>query len=531
MPPRPHYRCLAFLLWGAGCEPLGSYHGLDDDSAIAGATPMVVAYPTVVDFGTVPVNGTSVSRTLTLENPGSVPVTVYGHNQPIGLYGDDTEVFTFGAEPILELAPGDAHAVTIGFVPPTDGRWEAGLTIQPGDQYLEVVGRGSAPVLGVDDPASASATIGCEDSVAVDVFNQGSAQLHISELELSDPWDAWSLAADPIPATIEPGERLRVRYAFAPAYDDDSHGPRPAQVTVYSNDPASAARTLPLEGLAVQVDGVDETFTYSPGAAIDLLMVVDTDGVMGLQVPDVAAAMPALVDAMGEVGATLHSAVVTGASPCPTTDPAFADRTAERLERSMLLQEGLEGPPGTGSDRLGEHTVAALAQATTGACLEGFLRPDARLHVLLVAGDEDLSTLRSSTQLAQMESAAPDSARVIVSTLLPTDSMGCDGTVYSASYAELAAQSSGAVMDLCADDLDAAMRQVALASVSDLAAALEHPLGREPIPESLEVEVDGEPFDHFTYRAADQTIVFDATQPPRSGASVRVQYRALDDCG
>mgnify|MGYP000273885983 CR=1 FL=1 len=530
-------RCTLTQLWlGAlvvwtGCEPLGSYRGPDTKSSPGTSEDTVVAYPSVVDFGTVSVDGGPAQRVLTLANPGDHTITVYGFDQPVGLYGDDAGVFTVDHDsPYVDIAPGEDIDVRVSFAPPTDGRWEAALLVQPGDQTIEVVGRGAAPVVGVDTPPSATANIGCEDSVAVDIFNQGSDRLRVTGLRLDDPWDAWDLAADPTPATVDPGERLRVRYTFAPEYMADSHGPRPATLTVETDDPRTPLQTVTLDGLAVQVDGVEEQFTYNPGAAVDLLVVADTDGVMGLQIPAVAAAMPALVDELHAVGATLHSAVVTGGSPCPETFPAFADLSVERFERASLLQDGLEGDAGAGSDRLGEHTVATLAQDFAGGCLEGFLRDDARLHVVLVAGDADLSTLRSSTQLAQIEAKAPNAANVFVSAILPTDTFGCDGTRYAPTYAELAVQSDGAVIDLCSDDLSGAMSQVADASVADLQAALEHTLGREPIPESIVVEVDGEVFDDFTYRVLDQTVVFDADHPPRAGATVVVRYRALEAC-
>lgn len=512
-----------------GCEPLGSFRGSRPDPGTDAEAPLLVALPTVLDFGTVSAT-TPATRGLTLVNAGEHPVTVYGHDQPLGLLGDDASVFRVDAEPVLELEPDRQVDLQVEFVPTTDGRWEASLMVQPGDQRIDLVGRGSAPVIGVEEPDGTAATIGCENSVPVDIYNQGSEVLTVDALEVDDPWDAWQLAADPVPAQVRPGERLRVRYTFAPRYDADSHGLRPATLTVWSNDPASPRTALQLDGLALQVDGVEERFTYSPGASIDLLVVADTDGVMGLRIPEVTDALPALVTGLQAAGASLHSTVVTGGSPCPQTFPVYADVTVERDARVDALAEGLSGDPGVGSDRLGEHAAAALAQAVPGACLEGFLRPGARLHVLLVAGDDDLSTLQPATQLARLQAEAPNASRVTVSAILPTDTYGCDGTVYSPAYAELAASTDGALVDICADDLPGAVVAIADAAVAELEAALEHPLGRPPIPESLEVTVDGEPWSDFTYRPEDRTLVFPATAPPRAGAQVVVSYRAADDC-
>jgi len=521
---------LVLLCGGLGCEPIGSFRGLDQSSDEVEVDDILVVSPATVDFGTVSPSDDDALRTLTLRNAGKQAVTVYGHDQLIGLYGEDADVFTLDAEPVMEIAPGEVHVLPVRFSPPTDGRWEAVLDIQPGDWRVEVMGRGSAPVVGVDDPAGTTAPIGCESSVTVDVFNQGSALLAVEELALDDPWDAWSLTADPTPAYLDPGGRLRLRYTFAPGYADDIGGMRPATVSVLTDDPRQPRSDVSLEGLALQVDGVEEGFTYSPGALVDLLVVADTDGVMGLRIPSVQDAVPALVDGFLDAGASLHTAVVTGESPCPQNLPVWADTSVERLARIQHLQDGLEGERGPASDWLGLHAATALAQADESGCLDGFLRPEARLHVLLVAGDLDRSELRASTQLARIAAEAPLSSQAMVSAILPTDTFGCGGTLYDENYAELTALSGGALIDLCAADLPTLVDQVAEAAMADVRIALERPLDRAPIPESIEVEVDGDAWPHFTYRAIDHTIVFDSSQPPRAGSEVVIRYRAVEEC-
>ena len=86
------------------------------------------------------------------------------------------------------------------------------------------------------------------------------------------------------------------------------------------------------------------------------------------------------------------------------------------------------------------------------------------------------------------------------------------------------------MVDLCSDDLSEAIGQVAVAAMADLEAALEHPLLYAPIPESIRVTVDGEVWTEFTYRPSDQTLLFEATNPPPVGAEIEVTYRALEEC-
>lgn len=522
--------CVVWLT-SMGCEPLSSYRGLDGaDGGGQASGGSLAAIPTWLDFGTISAGGLPATRTLELVNTGDAAVSVFGHDQPVGLFDDNASVFSVESDGVLELEPGESVRLPVEFAPPTDGRWEAQLTIAPGPVPVDLLGRGRAPVVGADGPAGVVAAVGCESTATVEVFNQGSARLELSDLTLSDPWDVWSLAADPTPAFIEPGDRLRVRYRFSPAYDPSGGGLRQATTRLHTDDPRQPVLDVALEGLALDTEGVVESFTYQPTAAIDMLVVADTDGVMGLQIPGVQAAMPRLVDAFADAGVSLQAAVVTGDSACPTTSPPFAVPTDERALLLDVLESGLDGPFGPGSDRLGDHAVQALDQAA-GGCLQGLIREDAFLHVVLVAGDEDRSAASPATQLARIRAAAPAAAATRVSAVLPTDSLGCDGTVYSASYAGIAAAAGGAVIDLCADNLGDWLPLIATAALQDAAEPLAHTLAVEPIAESIAVTVDGEPWGAYRYDAASRTVLFDAASPPRAGASVSVTYRAIDDCG
>ena len=112
-------------------------------------------------IGTIPVDGGSVMQLLNLENPGDTDLTVYGHDQPIGLYGDDTSVFAFDTNPLVSLAPGESLSVPVVFTPRTDGTWEALLEVNPGEQSILIRGSGAAPVIGVGPTSPPTAAIGC----------------------------------------------------------------------------------------------------------------------------------------------------------------------------------------------------------------------------------------------------------------------------------------------------------------------------------------------------------------------------------
>ncbi len=510
------------------CEPFGSYVGLQTPEDTAPPAGVLAATPWAVDFGTVAVHDGPARQTLTLRNTGDEEVVVTGHNQLIGLYGEDARVFTVSADDALTLAPGSWLALPIVFAPPTDGRWEAMLNLQPGDVRVGIVGRGSAPIVGIDEPPYASVAMECETSILVDVFNQGSDYLFVERFSLDDPWGSWSVAVDPSPVYLAPGQRLSLPVTFAPTWAIDASGTQTAMLSVWTDDPIRPRADVSLRGLALEVDGVDEHFTYNPFTMVDLLVVADTDGVMELRIPDVQEAVPSLLDSFADAGVSLQTAVVTGVSPCPTVAPAVAGAEVERSARIAQLQAGLTGERGPGSDQLGDHTALSLMQTEQLGCLAGLVREDSLLNVLLVAGDEDASSLQPRTQLANLEVAADRPVRVHV--LLPTDSVGCGGTRFSASYAQLADLSSGALVDLCADDLPGDIRQVVRAALADVSEPLTHTLRQIPIPASIEVKVDGEPWAAWLYDARTNSIQFDALAPPPAGADMWVHYHTPTGC-
>ena len=61
------------------------------------------------------------------------------------------------------------------------------------------------------------------------------------------------------------------------------------------------------------------------------------------------------------------------------------------------------------------------------AVLDGFLRNNAELHIVVVAGEPNDSSLSVEQQLAGLRSVAPNASNVRMSVLVPTSSEACSG--------------------------------------------------------------------------------------------------------
>ena len=77
-------------------------------------------------------------------------------------------------------------------------------------------------------------------------------------------------------------------------------------------------------------------------------------------------------------------------------------------------------------------------------------------------------------QLAGLRSVAPNAANVRMSVLVPTSSEACSGVNLGAGYLELAADSDGAIENLCDEDWSNAFAAFADASIVGQVGEVQH---------------------------------------------------------
>ena len=195
-----------------------------------------------------------------------------------------------------------------------------------------------------------------------------------------------------------------------------------------------------------------------------------------------------------------------------------------------LLEDGFSAPGGVGSSSLGEHAAAALQNDLPGGCLDGFLRENAQLHVVLVAGEPDTSALSAEQQLADLRSMAPEASELRVSVLVPTSSEACSGVSLGAGYLELAAESEGAIEDLCVADWSSAFLAFSDVSIAGQIGEVVYSLVYEPLLESIQISAGGLEIEEWSWDSELQAIRFEESAPITPGEWVSVGYAAALDC-
>jgi hypothetical protein len=201
-----------------------------------------------------------------------------------------------------------------------------------------------------------------------------------------------------------------------------------------------------------------------------------------------------------------------------------------------------------------ERAFSSFKEALTNSINDGFHRPDAFLAVIVVSDEDDFShndyttgmngyyftenyndpkmyTIQSYVDfLTEFTAAGGAGKNFSVNTISIQDQACLDSLKDSAQkigkrYIQLAEATAGQQISLCSDFSQSL--QVLSESIVELSSVFA--LGREPVPESIEVTVNGvavpeDPNDGWTYDPATVSISFHGSAVPAAGADVRINF-------
>jgi len=528
----PFPRSIAvFLPLGlAACDPIGSAHLDTSDRPITGQDALVVS-PAILDFGSISVLEDGFAQAdFRITNAGTQTVAVHGHDEIIALQGDAELVFQVAADPVFELAAGSSQDLIVTFIPPTEGRWAAEIRVNYGVENLRLEGQSTAPVIGVETALTEATALGCEQVLEVVVGNSGSETLEIHEMLLIGAED-YSLAEDQERALeLGPAEQATIPVVFAPSWTIESDDTRSDELWFESNDPLFPSISAQLEDVAYWGSAPDEGFVFAPGIDTDLLFVVNTDGVMGHYTEQAQDILGDLVETLSQANVALNAAVISHQNSCPQTVPAYATPDHSSAELLELLLSGFDAPDGGGSGALAQHAADALARDAEGDCMEAFLREGAQLHIVIIAGDDDNSSITPEQQISNLRALAPEASELRVSVLVPTTSDACGGVSIGAVYMELAAATDGAIEDLCLEDWSGPFQTFADISITAQEGELLHILDSDPVVESIQVRADGSLVEDWSWDEELRAVRFTEESSITPGEWVIVSYAAALEC-
>lgn len=521
-----------------------------------------------LDFGQV-VRGTRRVMPVTFENIGSAPCRLASW-QVAG--GADASFFGVETPPSQLLQPGDSVLLPVWFKPDAVRAYgsvtlkvqttdtatfpgaQCGAGATPGCAGWALAGRGVDSDLRVlpESLDFGPVTLGCRSRERkVSLYNTGRSSLVIKsfQVEPAPPPEVFKAIAPPVPLTLAAGAQASVTIRFRPPSEGVHVGALLIEPQSGTTGPG-AFLAVPLRGVGTLDAHQTDRFQQGAGAKTDVLLVMDNSGSMGEEQGFLGDNAARFLGVAQQLGTDFQIGVVTtdmtaatqkgklqtsGSLPKITVNNPNAASNLRTIVRSL-------GTRGSSSEKGLDATVAALSAPNTDdpAANQGFLRPDARLSVVVVSDEEDhsnaavdffvdfLKNLKGpyGSSLVSLSAVVGDPAP----TLNDSGRPGCTGAggdaVTGARYIEVANRTGGKFRSICSSDWGQVAADLGLDAFNTRSGFA---LSRAADPATIEVRVDGQlrPNADWTFDAPGNGVVFNANRIPAPNAQVVIDYNAL----
>ncbi len=422
-------------------------------------------------------------------------------------------------------------------------------------------------------------TLGCNSrDRIVTLYNVGSTPVHVNAFKIdpAPPPEIFKVVspASPTsshPITINGGQELPVTVRFHPAatglvsgelyIDSDAAG------TTGGSNPYTTVR---LTGTGTTDASQTDTFTQADHPIADVLWVIDMDSdSMADKQQAIATNAQAFIAGATTAGTDYHLGVVSsylggdektntggGCSPfggtCGgTTGSSFNNVTihpgvlyhdngarawVEKTDPNPVQEFANNAKIGVSNDATGYETgLEAMYEALSDPLIndpssnKGFLRPDARLVVISISDDDDLSIKNTSFYAAFLQSLKPGAPDQVVFDNVGGDlpngcTNGVDGDAPQ-RYADVVNKTGGKLYSICNGDYSSIAADLSLGSFGGRTRWV---LSRPCDPSSLKVTVNGSAVASpggYTYDATANAI--NLAQAPPPGATITATYDTL----
>ncbi|MSP56845.1 MAG: choice-of-anchor D domain-containing protein [Myxococcales bacterium] len=486
----------------AGCHPLGSFPNAETGAGLPDVT--IDVSPLDLEFGDVDA-GETVDAVVTLRNLGSESVTLGAPPAPVG-----DEDYTVLALEDHSIAPGGSVSLTVRFSPASNSPATAQLVIAEAASVVTMSGTGRAPQMATGDAELNAVVLGCTGVGTIPVWNAGSRDLEIADVRST----AEVFEITSWPASLAPGDTGAVQFSFTPVVG----GLVEASFVFEANDPVATAKSVAVSSLGYEGEEVSERFEFLPTDPTDILFVVDGSSIAPFA-SRAAGAAEAYVAALEEASVDFQMTAVSSSSECPAS-PTYATRADTSARASTVLSRAFSEAGGPWDADLLGLAGAALGEASSLGCLDGFRRAGADLEVVVVALGPSGAPL--GDELVQLQAAA--GADVRVSALVPTD--GSCGT-RADDYLAVVDATAGVAEDVC--ELDWVDGFQSLARLPGGAGDVRFALAEVPVSSTLVVSVGGVPMDGWLWEATTNELVFVSSAFPL-GTDLDIRYVAAVAC-
>lgn len=505
--------------------------GADD-----GTAPDIQLDPTSIAFGQVAVgSGLATIETVTVSNLGDDALEIRDMWLENPDYG---AVYTVSAIGSVLVPPGGSTAFTVTYEPLTAIEYSTRVLIDSNDPDepqvgVELLAEGLAPMIELSPTSYDFGTmyIGCEAVHPVTITNRGNTDLIVSDLNYYSA--SVELDFDPnlavngeLPWTIEANDSREVYVTYGPLDDYADTG----YLSVLSNDTYQADAHAYQAGAGDTYGENLDLFDQPIRGASDILFVIDNSSSMGNEQASLASNFEYFAAGLVELEVDYQLAVITVDDPefqgTARGTPIITEDTDDVIgefiaQTNVGLVSGVTESP----SEMAYQATSAGGDAGPGS---DFLRDDARLAMIFVSDEPDYSPSDWEFYLAHFQSLKSDPDDVVAHAISGDYPGGCGDASATDKVYDLTVATGGLYLSVCATDWASHLELLVEASSADLTS---FELTEEPVPETIEVRIDGiTTTTGWTYDPAGRSVDFDESHVPEGGSTIEVEYTLLGDC-
>lgn len=503
--------------------------------------------PSQLTFGLVE-RGRTATLPIEIRNGGAQPCSITN----LALNGGAEFVMTAGAAPLVTVAPGSSHRVSVAYAPTQYGSHMTLLTFTSDDPGQASV---MVPISGTSAPSEVLVIpsqldfnvvpVTCRSpNRTVTVYNTGSSAVTINNVYL-DPTTSPEFELTPFatPAALPAGAQAVINLRYHPADIGVDTG-----VLFISHTGAAVPVAVPLSGEGQISPTVTDTFSQVPTPQADVLFIVDNSGSMSEEQSSLSANLSQFLSYAQANSIDYQIAVTTTdiqsnaeagrfvSGPLGQINGTPRIITPQTPNGLNLFQQFVnQGTNGSGTERGLEAAYLALSDPLINTHNAGFLRTDAALAIIFVSDEADFSSQQAQfyenffRNIKGFQNSSMFSASAVVGTQQPFCNGPGGNADYGAQYISVANNTGGVVESICSANWGQTLSNIGLNSFG-LRRSFQ--LSSQPVPVTISVQVNGTPIPgtsptgtmNWSYDMGTNSVVFTQGSTPAAGATISVTY-------
>lgn len=503
------------------------------DGNASGSGPAIQVTPTYLDFGSLSSGDDAMVRTFTIKSVGADSL----HVDSVFISAEDAGFTILTDTSGFVLEPGDSADVDVAFEPVSSTNTANAIVGSDDPENpqvaVELYGEAEGALLEIDpDPMDFGETyVGCSKDNTIELNSVGTDTLIISDLSFAG--DGFTLNTGySLPITLAPGESFPLEFTFEPTSETVFNG----ALTVTSNEPMGV-RTATQTGTGDFAISYTDEWVVPADPPTDIMFIVDQSGSMDDDQRALAENFRSFISALNTYSDNWQIIVANNDEGCNTTGILTADTAGYET----AFEEGVREGSGTyivDYEALLVPAANGVENTDAGECNEGFMRPDALLHIVAVSDEPEQSDCedifspcesRWEELVDEMILKKGSASLTKVSAVAGPVPSGCTSSGNSAEagtgYAEAVDATGGVFLSICAD-WGTSVEELAEASIQQDTFELSHN-AYEP---SIVVTVNGATVSSGWHYDEDTNAVIFDTDAPDEGAAVSISYGAPVDC-